>query len=399
MPLPLPPFKDAQSALLKATIGTSDYAAASKLTGASANNAAVFQSGASSLVGTGPGKQFSVLKYPIQNLGMEEYPHYVMFFITERKSSLPGLEKQQTASVNFDPSQNNTGVDKSKTASGLYTTLAGGLGGITAGGAIGRELGALTGKGTSNPLEWLGKLTGGAAGVAAAAEALTNDRTQVLLKQAVALYLPHRPTASYQAEWSTEDVGIIGGLSQQIRSVVDTEGAIEKMKGILAAGGGAFMSAALSQASKSSGVLGNVGAAAQVSAGIVPNPFKAQLFKSMGFRQWTFDYSFLPKNPDEHDEVQKIIFTFKKFMHPVLGTEKFIMDYPAEFTLGFYHKDSPNDNLFKISNCALTGMTLDYGGTDFTTFRNRPGAPTEINMKLNFIELEIMTRERIEAGY
>jgi hypothetical protein len=42
-------------------------------------------------------------------------------------------------------------------------------------------------------------------------------------------------------------------------------------------------------------------------------------------------------------------------------------------------------------------MEVDYGGQGWHTFGD--GMPTEINMRLKFRELEVMTKERIEKGY
>ncbi len=43
-------------------------------------------------------------------------------------------------------------------------------------------------------------------------------------------------------------------------------------------------------------------------------------------------------------------------------------------------------------------MKVEYGGNDFITIKGTNGKPAEISMSLSFIELELMTRERIESG-
>lgn len=363
----------------------------------------VFNAGAASMLGTdGAAGDFDVMRYPIANLGRDEYPHYVMFFITERKVDIKDEELAGNGRINFDYSQNNTGIDKSNAASGAYTIGGSALGGAKAGASIGRTVGDLAGGPAALTLGATGGLVGlgVGAGIGTAVKVGLKSRTQVLLKKAIALYLPQKPSSTYQADWMAEDLGIVGGVSQQLRGVVSQDGFINGLKAALAGGGGLAASAVMTGASSiDTNGLGNIGSAMQASGGYVQNPFKAQLFKSMGFRQFAFEYSFLPKNPTELLEVQEIIRTFKLYMHPTLGLEKFIMDYPAEFTLAFYHKEKRNEELFKVSNCALTSMSVDYGGTDFVTFRSKPGAPTEITMKLQFTELEILTRNRIEAGY
>lgn len=345
------------------------------------------------------GKSFNVYRYP-SDLGTDKYPHYLMFFITVRQSDLSENEKTTNVSdVQFDTSQNNTGVDKStKSAQGF-----GVLGGAAAGKKIGSDVGnALGGPAATTVGAGIGVFVGAGAGVAALASVggKGNGKDQVTIKDAIALYMSGKPSVQYQANWADEEIGIVGGLSErlgQIKSAGDLF-SIDTLKNTL---GGGMASYVLSQsmAAGNFGGLGNAGAAMSASAGVTPNPFRAQLFKSMGFRTFSYEYVFLPKNFTEYDEAQNIIKTFKMYMHPTLGPGKFVLNYPAEFTIAYYYKDDRNKELYKISNCALTNLSVEYGGTDFTTFKATPGYPTEIGMKLQFTELEVLSRERIEAGY
>jgi hypothetical protein len=42
-------------------------------------------------------------------------------------------------------------------------------------------------------------------------------------------------------------------------------------------------------------------------------------------------------------------------------------------------------------------MAIDYGSEGFTTFAD--GVPTEATIRLEFVELETLTAERIEKGF
>jgi hypothetical protein len=121
----------------------------------------------------------------------------------------------------------------------------------------------------------------------------------------------------------------------------------------------------------------------------------------MGFRTFTFSYVFLPKDEAEYSEVQKIVQTFKKYMHPTRNqsTGGVFLGYPAEFEIQYFYRNNENNHLFKIGNCALTDLKVEYGGQDFTTFRAIPGAPSEMKLQLSFTELEVLTADRIEEGY
>lgn len=345
------------------------------------------------------GKSFNVYRYP-SDLGGDKYPHYLMFFITVRESDLSETEKKTNVSdLQFDTSQNNTGVDKSTRSAIAFSGATGAVATAKIGSSIGSALGG-------EAAATVGAVTGAVFGVPIAIEAMKsvggteNGKDQVTIKDAIALYMSGKPSVQYKASWADEEIGIVGGLSErigQIKSAADLL-SMDTLKNTLGAGMASYV-LSQSMAAGNFGGLGNAGAAMSAASGVTPNPFRAQLFKSMGFRTFSYEYVFLPKNVTEYHEAQQIIKTFKIYMHPTLGPGKFVLNYPAEFTIAYYYKDDRNKELYKISNCALTDLSVEYGGTDFTTFKGTKGYPTEIGMKLQFTELEVLSRERIEAGY
>ena len=353
-----------------------------------------------------------IFRYP-SDLGSAQYPHFVMFYISKRDSDIGTNEKRAPAAQQIDFSSQNRFETRPGSA-----LVAGGV--LAAGAAEGAR--KLVDKGSdilnkggvpsqvTRPLEVGAFVAGGVAGAGLGA-ALASNRDRVTLKTAIALYMNNRPSTSYSANWQDTDLGILGGSTSIMSNVKDVvvgrEGQGAIMGRLGAAGdlaknlGGAAAAFAVKNANDSiAGEFGDAAGAFSAATGQAVNPFKAQLFKNMGFRTFSFDYVFLPKNKSEYDEVQKIIFTFKKYMHPTLGAEKFFMGYPAEFNIEYqYRENGVNNNLFRISSCALTNMKVDYGGSDFMTFKGTNGAPSEINMSLAFTELEVLTAERIEAGY
>ena len=84
-------------------------------------------------------------------------------------------------------------------------------------------------------------------------------------------------------------------------------------------------------------------------------------------------------------------------MHPEVSDGGLFYIYPSTFDIAYYFKGKENTNLHKISTCVLERMAVDYGGQGFNSFED--GVPTEINMRLEFRELEIMTKKRISEGY
>ena len=63
----------------------------------------------------------------------------------------------------------------------------------------------------------------------------------------------------------------------------------------------------------------------------------------------------------------------------------------------YFFKNGENTYFDKISTCVLKNMNVDYGGDIFSSFDD--GIPVEINLTLQFQELELLTKERIAQGY
>ena len=90
-----------------------------------------------------------------------------------------------------------------------------------------------------------------------------------------------------------------------------------------------------------------------------------------------------------------------------------IMNTPNLFDIEYRYMGDENPFLNKISTCYLTDMSVKYGGDRYktyepTTVASRKGyelsgksgpPPQKTEVTLNFSEMEIITRERIEAGF
>lgn len=390
------------------------------------NNQSLFVSGANSLRNAQRGQDsglFSVSRYP-SDVGKNDNPHYVMFYITKRTADIGNSENSTPLNVNFDISNANRALlgDAAQRAAAL---IAGAVGGAEVGGKV-----VDTAKNLAGVNENLGVLETGAriatAGIGAGVvgtSRFAEGAERSLLKKAIALYVNGAPSSQYTATWENKSIGILGGTPELLGNLSgvasgavsagseaingNLSGAMDSLKsmgnsalgaiGSLGAGAAAL---AINNTTEDFAGLGNAQALVQSSAGATTNPFETQLFKNMGFRTFGFNYKFLPKNQAEYAEVKEIIKTFKKYMHPTLSPDKIIMGYPAEFTIAYYYGEDTNSELFKIGNCALTNLKVTYGtGNDLISFRESNGAPSEINMELQFTELEILTESRIDEGY
>ena len=123
----------------------------------------------------------------------------------------------------------------------------------------------------------------------------------------------------------------------------------------------------------------------------------------MGVRKFNYTFNFRPKSAEETDEVQAIIELFRFHMVPELkGTNHRYMTLPSTFDIHYMYQTSPEtsrENSFysKIATCVLEGCDVNYTPNGVKSFED--GAPTQISMTLNFMETEMLTKNKVNKGF
>jgi len=330
----------------------------------------------------------NLLSYP-QTINTNEQPHSVNFTVKVREQSKQG--KALTAAGYKPEESSDQNRVSTENLGGIVTA------GTTFGGAM---LGALLTKNGSSLSKGLFFGAGGAAGFAVGdnvANNLIGSNQTIVTSDVITLYVPQSPQATYSADYQDTDLGMAGAVGQ---------GALNMDNGLmgLAKGdAGEFVTRQLVSAAdigKAIGINVNIRGAVQAATRKVTNPFKEQLFKTMNFREFGFEFKFAPKNSSELQAAFNIIKAFKYHMHPERTEDGLFLIYPSEFDIEFRYKGQRNTFVNKISSCALVNMKVDYGsGGVLTTLRDTKGAPSEITMGLQFKELEILTKDRINEDY
>ena len=364
-----------------------------------------------------------VLTYP-QDLFMANQVNGVCFFVKIRNNSVAaqnsggasGLAADRIATFEQTHSEMATQMNRSS-AEQYNATLTGGQVIVGAAGAYAAGRGitaAIKNKGSLyEKAKAFGKGNIGTAALAAGAIAVAerqqnkNERgfdneagefaggTQFLNK-VIQLHVPQSIISQYQADWNDTELGMAGILANKRFDQASLGDVGESAaRGIIQ--GAASLPKAI-------GVDADLGAAIEATSRKTRNPYKEQLFKSMGFRSFAFQYVFNPRNQEEYDNVREIINTFKYHMHPDISPGQAFLIYPSEFNIEFYHAQEgnvkPNPHLPKISDCALKDVKVTYGPDGFfNTVAGTDGIPSEITMELNFTELEVLTANRIADGY
>jgi hypothetical protein len=221
-----------------------------------------------------------------------------------------------------------------------------------------------------------------------------NLQTHTRISDSIILYTPPAVKFNYGVTYEQGDTGIAGTIG----GFFDGKGFMESV-GV----GGDVMTNFLESVTKSALEIAipGLGAAVDKGRGFSQNPNSEMVFKSVPFRDFQFPYEFAPKNEKEKDEVQRIIEIFKFNMMP----EKRGLGYltaPAQFQITYMYRDGANMYVPKVARCALRSMNFDYAPEGvFTTFKgdDKGAAPVLTKMDLDFVEMEIMTKETIAIGH
>ena len=128
-------------------------------------------------------------------------------------------------------------------------------------------------------------------------------------------------------------------------------------------------------------------------------------FRNINKRKFQYTFKMLPKSREEVDMVHEIVLAFKKHMSASFkdgNRSGKTLVVPDTFNIEYMYNGSGNQYLHKISECVLETVDVSYGGDRYKTFAGVDGKgapPVETTLSLNFAELELISRERIEEGF
>ena len=340
--------------------------------------------------------EVNLVQYP-EDLGSSaDLKHYVEFGITVRGKSKFNTTNRVSAAA---PTVSTANLSKEEISKAAGVALVAGAAIIGFG--VTSKIQALIGKTNKTPaataLEAAGRqvpaAVGGAAAAAAAAAALSfNDLlqpdTSYRISDSIALHLDGPPSVKYNVNYANADLGTLAGvMSGGLSASTNSPGASESAVAI-----GTSMAAIPAALGAT-----NVKNLLSARTGTALNPFKEVIFESVDFRTFSFKYKFFPKSDTESRSIKEIIKLFKFHMHPEMSDGNLFFINPSEFNIAYHFEGGPNAYFHKFAPCVLTEMDVNYGGEQFSSFRD--GTPTEIGLSLTFREKEILTKEMIEVGY
>lgn len=352
--------------------------------------------------------EFKSHQYPL-TLGEKSDPHYMVFYINVDSQS-KFLSKYTDLGNAPNKEQNSIGsgivgsvLDKVGQVVGDVGSKIGSSIGSAVGGVFGGMLGGnfVSGLITDAIDDFKGSkfgsdMTGAVSG--------QFSKSTKRINRAIVLPIPTNLSSDYGIQWESGDLGMAAGIFADASKTQNQEAYKDmgKVVGTVLGRAGVRVGAAVVNNKAVQGVVGgpvlDAGNVVEKLTRSNINPRKEQLFKSVGFRQFQFQWVLTPKNQKESAAILAIIKEFKLHMHPELTPGGFFYVYPSEFDMKFYFAGVENTALAKVSTCVLTDLKVNYTPrSEFVTYKD--GMPDSIQLSLSFTELELLTKERIAVGY
>ena len=213
----------------------------------------------------------------------------------------------------------------------------------------------------------------------------------------VCLPIPSGIGATYEQGWDQQEVGMVAsGVQMAVETAMSSNrslsSSVKELKdaGKSALGGG-------------NAILGTVGkmimgeAAAQRASGRANFSNTYVTYTGPAFRDFTYNYSLKPLAREDSNTVRRIVKFFKVNSAPrqLAGNLMRIYELPKLFGISYHGRNGPMAHMNKIAKCALTNVSVVYGGDRFAVFDD--SAPVQVDLTLQFKEVQLLSQADMDA--
>lgn len=211
---------------------------------------------------------------------------------------------------------------------------------------------------------------------------------------AIALPTPaNAMKTQYQANYDTIDIGQAVGAALQTNSDLgNSADTAAFFRGLGTAAGSALENAGISLAQQAAELIGTSSQAVNMFVGKADNPYTENVFKNVGFRSHSFAYTFMPKNLNESETLDRIIRAFKFAMLPEPSSAGYF-EFPYEFQI----LHSIQNTTFLLMPSVLETFDVDFGGGTDTLKLFNNQYPAKISLNMTFKEMVLLSRDRIDS--
>jgi len=237
-----------------------------------------------------------------------------------------------------------------------------------------------------------------------------NLSTTKRITDSIAIYLPPNIQSDYGVQYGAHETGMLGFLAATVGASVGgiKNQNLEKAAQALVGGVEGFTQYALQKAlSSAADFLTQSEGGEELfnkAFGRANNPYMEVLFDKPDLREFTYNFTFVPRSEAETNDVNTIIQMFRFHMAPEMRQDHSrFMTLPSEFDLHYMYQDgngvaAENSYFNKISTCVLKNCSVNYT-PDGAVQTHKDGSPVKITMSLTFAETEMITKQKIQEGF
>lgn len=148
-----------------------------------------------------------------------------------------------------------------------------------------------------------------------------------------------------------------------------------------------------------SAVQSNAAKLALSTQGLAINPQQQLLFDGIDFRTYQMAFTFTPYSRQEAEAVKQIVKLFRYHAAPQIQTTGGGMFFvpPSTFDLDFLFNGQRNENVTKVTESVIESIDVNYAPNGWAAHDN--GAPVQTTLTINFKEIELVDKDKIQAGY
>ena len=138
---------------------------------------------------------------------------------------------------------------------------------------------------------------------------------------------------------------------------------------------------------------------ALATQGLALNPQNQLLFDGIDFRTYQMAFTFTPYSREEAQMVRNIIKVFRTYALPRItngGAGMFFVP-PGTFDIQFLYNGRENKNINKVAESVIESIDVNYAPNGWSTHED--GAPVQTTVTINFKEIELIDRAKVQEGY
>lgn len=233
--------------------------------------------------------------------------------------------------------------------------------------------------------------------------------TTTRVTDSIALYLPPNIESNYGVNYNAHETGMLGFLA------ATASGAISSIKlgdnkaaaqALIGGAEGLLQNAAVNAIAAASELIAGAEGGEELfnkAFGRANNPYMEVLFDRPELREFTYNFTFVPRSEEETQDVKTIIEMFRFHMAPEMRQDHSrFMTLPSEFDIHYMYQDGKgfaeeNSYYNKISTCVLKNCAVNY--TPDGVQSHADGSPVKITMSLTFAETEIIHKDMVKRGF